>query len=438
MSLEKILVSIIAALFQSLAATIIIFKQTIVKNNILKIIFFLIIWIHCMLCFYIIPNEYRFLSFLFLSSVVIKFILKVNDRKIILYSFNTEILLSISEIAISFLLVVFGIKSIDIVNNYMYNLLANILISIFSIIMINLTIINRIVKNIINVFDKNKKLMNYLYIILIIVYLVILKNGFEFLMKSNYYINLLFMFFIVFVIMIIIKNVSKYEQLKEINQQMLNYVTKYEKIITEQGKANHEFKNQLMVIRGYAQMNSPKLIEYLDSVVEDANKIYSSYLISQLNKFPDGGIKGLLYYKLSTIEEEKIKYSINVESGIKLRLKSLSVNDYKNITKILGVLFDNAIDASKRSKEKLINIIVTKNNKKIEFKIYNTYKKLIEMEKVGAGYTTKGKGHGYGLRLVEDIINESSILKVNHDLVENYFVSSLIIDISKKSKIRDN
>ena len=114
------------------------------------------------------------------------------------------------------------------------------------------------------------------------------------------------------------------------------------------------------------------------------------------------------------------------------------MNDYKNITKILGVLFDNAIDASKRSKEKLINIIVTKNNKKIEFKIYNTYKKLIEMEKVGTGYTTKGKGHGYGLRLVEDIINESSILKVNHDLVENYFVSSLIIDISKKSKIRDN
>ena len=57
------------------------------------------------------------------------------------------------------------------------------------------------------------------------------------------------------------------------------------KIITAQGKTNHEFKNQLMVIRGYAQMNSNKIIDYIDEIVEDSNKAGSSYLISQLNNF---------------------------------------------------------------------------------------------------------------------------------------------------------
>ena len=208
---------------------------------------------------------------------------------------------------------------------------------------------------------------------------------------------------------------------------MLNYVTKYEKIITAQGKTNHEFKNQLMVIRGYAQMNCNKIIDYIDEIVEDSNKAGSSYLISQLNNFPDGGIKGLLYYKLSIMEDENIKYSINVEKGVKTKLKTLSTNNYKNITKILGVLLDNAIDASKKSKHKKINISVIKDNKNIIFKIYNTYKGKIDIEKVGTGYTSKGKGHGYGLRLVKDIINEDKLFNISHNLEDNYFVSSLYI-----------
>ena len=360
-----------------------------------------------------------------------KFLLKINDKKVILYSFNTEVLLSISEILISFFLVIFGINSVDIVNNYAYNLLVNILVSLLSVLLIKIPFVDKIVKNTLNLFEKNRKLINYFYIILIVIYLIVLKNGFEFLMKSNYYINILFMLSIVGIILVILKNESKYEQLKEENKQMLNYVTKYEKIITAQGKTNHEFKNQLMVIRGYAQMNSDKIIDYIDEIVKDSNKAGSSYLISQLNNFPDGGIKGLLYYKLSIMEDENIKYSIDVEKGVKSGLKKLSTNNYKNITKILGVLLDNAIDASKKGNDKKINISVSKDRNLIIFKIYNTYKGTIDIEKIGTGYTSKGKGHGYGLRLVKDIISENNIFQVTHDLEDHYFVSNLKIKIEK-------
>lgn len=427
MSVEKVLVSVIAALFQGLAATIIMFKQVEVRNKISKFIFFSLIWVYCMLCFYVISNQYRFLVFLLVSSLVLRFILNIRDKKVILYSFNTEVLLSISEILISFFLVMFGINSVDIVNNYVYNLLVNILVSLLSVLLITIPFVNKIVNNTLNLFEKKRKLMNYFYIILIVIYLIVSKNGLEFILKSNYYINILFMLGVVAIIIIILNNESKYDNLKEQNKQMLNYVTKYEKIITEQGKTNHEFKNQLMVIRGYAQMHSDKIIDYIDEIVEDSNKAGSSYLISQLNNFPDGGIKGLLYYKLSIMEDENIKYSINVEKGVKTKLKTLSTNNYKNITKILGVLLDNAIDASKKSKHKKINISVIKDNKNIIFKIYNTYKGKIDIEKGGTGYTSKGKGHGYGLRLVKDIINEDKLFNISHNLEDNYFVSSLYI-----------
>ncbi len=306
-------------------------------------------------------------------------------------------------------------------------MLANVLISLVSILLIYLRPIKILLEKEMVLMTKSKKTKDYLIILGLITYLILAKNGLEFILQSNYYINLLFMISIILIIVIILKNESKYEQLKEENRQMLNYVTKYEKIITAQGKTNHEFKNQLMVIRGYAQMNSNKIIDYIDEIVEDSNKAGSSYLISQLNNFPDGGIKGLLYYKLSIMEDENIKYSINVEKGVKTKLKTLSINNYKNITKILGVLLDNAIDASKKSKHKKINISVIKDNKNIIFKIYNTYKGKIDIEKVGTGYTSKGKGHGYGLRLVKDIINEDKLFNISHNLEDNYFVSSLYI-----------
>lgn len=427
MSVEKVLVSVIAALFQGLAATIILFKQINDKNKTRRLEFFILMCIYFVLVYFLVPNQLRFILFIIIISIIIYFIFKVNDKKIILYSFNIEIISSLSEVLVTLLLIIIGVKSSDIVNNNMYNLLANILISILSIIIVNINIVTNLIKKLISLFDKNEKYIRYLYIFLIFLYLIVSKNGLELVLKSNYYINILFILGAIFIIFIILKNESKYEQLKEENKQMLNYVTKYEKIITAQGKTNHEFKNQLMVIRGYAQMNSNKIIEYIDEIVEDSNKAGSSYLISQLNNFPDGGIKGLLYYKLSIMEDENIKYSINVEKGVKTKLKTLSINNYKNITKILGVLLDNAIDASKKSKTKKINISVIKDKKNIVFKIYNTYKGKIDIEKIGTGYSSKGNGHGYGLRLVKDIINEDKLFNISHNLEDNYFVSSLYI-----------
>lgn len=427
MSVEKVLVSVIVALFQGLAAAYVIFKQVPKVSKTKKIIFSFLVCIYAMIVGLFIPNQLRFIIFIIVISTLMYFVLNIKDVLVILYAFNTEIFVTISEIIISLMLVTFGINSKEIVDNTFYNLLANVLISILQIALVNIKFVKIIIEKEVLLFMKNKKLINQLYVFFIILYLILSKNGLEFMLKSNYYLNIIFLSVIILIVFVIFKNESKYDRLKEENRQMLNYVTKYEKIITAQGKANHEFKNQLMVIRGYAQMNSNKIIDYIDEIVKDSNKAGSSYLISQLNNFPDGGIKGLLYYKLSIMEDEKIKYSINVEKGVKSSLKSLNIGDYKNITKILGVLLDNAIDASKKSKHKKINISVIKDNKNIVFKIYNTYKGKIDIEKVGTGYTSKGKGHGYGLRLVKDIINENKVFDISHDLEDKYFVSSLYI-----------
>lgn len=437
MSLDNILLCISTSFVQSLASTVVIVKQLNIVNKVNKLDslkFLLLMWLYCIIVFFFITNQLRFILCIIVSCIIMYFILKIKDKKVILYAFNMVIIMSVAEILSTLILVLLGINSQEIVNNSNYNLIANILISTLTIIIVNFPVIKNMIKKIINLFDKKSNLINYLYVFLLVLYLIVSKNGLELVLKSNYYVNILFVIGIVIIFVIIIKNESKYEQLKEENKQMYNHVTKYEKIITEQGKANHEFKNQLMVIRGYAQMKSDKLIEYIDSITKDANKTHSSYLISQLNKFPEGGIKGLLYYKLSIMDEQKIKYELYVETGVKTKLNTLSVNMYKNITKILGVLLDNAIDASKKSKDKRIIVSVSKEKSNVIFNISNTYKGKLDLDKIGTGFTTKGFGHGYGLRLVNDIMKETNSFEVKNEILDKYYVSKLIIKIERKKK----
>lgn len=434
MVLEKILMGVISSLIQSIGIVVLIFNLISSNDRKNKFKFFCVMFLYGIIGFFFVPNQFRFLLFVSIIAILMYLFLKIQDVRIILMSFASTIIFAFSEIIISILLVSIGIDSNELVNNISYNLLANILISLVAISFSYIKYIKLIINKINDLLLKNKIMIRYLSILLVLVYLIALKNGLNFELKTNYYVNIFIILSLIFILNIIMKNELKSEQLKEEYQQMLNYVSKYEKIITDQGKANHEFKNQLMVIRGYAQMNSPKLIEYIDSITEDTKKTQSSYMISQLNKFPDGGIKGLLYYKLATMSEENISYDLQVEPGVKLKLSKLSVVMYKNITKILGVLLDNAIDASKKSKLKNIVISVEKDNKNVIFTIQNSYKGKIELSKFGTGYTTKGNKHGYGLKLVKDIIEESKQFDIEKSCDKEYFYTRLIIKINNKKR----
>ncbi len=434
MSVESVLTEIFCGILQSIAISIIIFKQISSFSKIDKLFLIFIMWIYCVFSLLFIPNYLRFILFIIYITLILYFVFKIKDKKVILYAFNVQVIFAIAEIITTLFMLIFGFDINDSANNVIFTLLISIFTSSISIFIINLSIINKFIKLMIELFTKNKKLLNYLIIFLIIIYIIILKNGLELLLKSNYYINIVFIIGIAIIVYIFVKNELKTEQLQEMNDQMVNHVTKYERIITEQGKANHEFKNQLMVIRGYAQMNSPKLIEYIDSIIQDSRKTTSSYLTSQLNKFPVGGIKGLLYYKLSIMDDEKIKYQLDVGDGVKTKLDALSTKAYRDITRILGVLFDNAIDASKSSKEKRILITVVKEKFGVSFTVSNTYKGKIIIEKIGTGYTTKGKGHGYGLRLVEDIINSNNNLSLEKNLDKENKIYSTTLNIKIRNK----
>ena len=87
---------------------------------------------------------------------------------------------------------------------------------------------------------------------------------------------------------------------------------------------------------------------------------------------------------------------------------------------ILGILLDNAVEASKKCDEKIINIVIRKDNKANRqlFVIENTYSnKSVDTDRIfEKGYTSKieddGKNHGLGLWEVRQILKKNNKLNL--------------------------
>ena len=209
--------------------------------------------------------------------------------------------------------------------------------------------------------------------------------------------------------------------------KLFKCVNEYEEIIIDQGKKNHEYNNQLIVLKGYVD-DKEKLEEYLYSLIDD-HKTGQNFEVRQLSKLPQGGIKVLLYNKIFKMNKNGIKYDIYVSKELKNILLNLEVCMCKDISLILGVFLDNAIEAAASTDKKEILMDFKNDSKYIEFKILNSYNlDNISLDK-NSFNTTKGQGHGFGLRLVKDIVRRNKKLEVVTDYDNDYFIQTLLIEI---------
>lgn len=347
-----------------------------------------------------------------------------NIHKSIVYT--TTIFLGYTLIEIVLTIILKSVINFDeLYNKYMitlliFNIVVNIILVFFTRIKAIIKISNRFIFS-------NVVLKVLLFLIILLSSLIAIQNKNIINTGSiSYIINILMFFFIIFIIYVIIDINNKNNNISNKYNQMMEYVTEYENVIDEQGKKNHEYKNQLLILNGFID-DKKKLKEYLNTIIDD-HKTGQNYEIRQLSHFPNGGLKGLLYYKISKMKENNIKYYLYVSKEVTKPLEKIDIKNYKDITKIFGVLIDNAIDASLESNLKEITMDFKMDDNYLVITITNSCSSDVDISKIGSGYTSKGKGHGYGLRLVRDIIKSNKNLELVTDKNNNEFIQTLLID----------
>ena len=177
----------------------------------------------------------------------------------------------------------------------------------------------------------------------------------------------------------------------------------------------HDFNNIVQAIGGYISTNNMEgLKAYHSDLMKDCKRVNNLDILNpKLINSP--AIYSLLTSKYYKAEELGIKMNIDVL----LDLQILNIKAY-DLTRILGVLLDNAIEASNNCKDKEINITICKDHKidRQLFIIENTYSnKDVNIDRIfEKGYTTKQlddkQNHGLGLWSVKQIIKKNNNLNL--------------------------
>jgi len=188
----------------------------------------------------------------------------------------------------------------------------------------------------------------------------------------------------------------------------------------------HDFDNIINTLGGYITTNDMEgLKKYYSGLNTDCQKAKN---LSTLNPrlINNPGIYSLLSSKYHKADEKNIK--INLEYFV--NLDDFKIKTYE-FSRILGILLDNAIEASSECDEKIINIIFRneeKNHRHIVI-VENTYSnKDVDTEEIfKKGVSGKENHTGLGLWEVRQYINKSNNLNLFTSKTDNFFKQQLEI-----------
>lgn len=425
---------ILSAVLSGIMSYVAIINMSNEKFKLKNFIIYLIIFLPLLLVIYIFFSG---ISKLILNIILVIISLyfslfKKDISNSVYYAIIYQMLVFISEIILSVLILfIFKLNGSEYSNVPFSLLISSILNCLLVYLLSRIKFISKNIRKLNHIIKKNNKDWIYIILIMILMVLFIFFNRYKMNNSTEYFVNTAMAIFVVVSFVYVIYNKFQRQAMEDKYNESMEYVLRYEKIINEQGKKNHEYNNQLMVIKGY--INKPeRLSEYLDEVIGE-HKTGQNYTVKQLGFLPDGGVKGLLYHKLSKMEDNNIKYYLYVDQNLKDKdIESFDLKTYRDLTKLLGVFLDNAIDTALKSEEKEIEVELKDKDDCLLLTISNTYDKNTDINKVGkSGFTTKGVGHGFGLSIVKDIAKTNSEIETFSSKESDKFIQTAMIYYKK-------
>lgn len=172
--------------------------------------------------------------------------------------------------------------------------------------------------------------------------------------------------------------------------------------IIEALRANtHEFLNRLHIISGLLQIGeTQKAIEFISSVSSDVEDNYQSIVRQLQNRT----IAALVLGKASHAREMDIQFSLRRDSTLPLHSAYLSSRE---LVTIVGNLVENAFEAVNGQPLRQVGLFIGEDEHGLTITVDDTGHGMTE-EQIATvrarQYTTKGDGHGFGLRLIQQIV----------------------------------
>lgn len=248
--------------------------------------------------------------------------------------------------------------------------------------------------------------------------------------KNSYNYSLLLIVAVIFIIIIIflcMEIVHKNKKIDTISKE-LNSQNLYNKTLSSLNDNlrcfKHDFNNIVQSIGGYISLGDIDGLKLYYRKLFDDCKETNDLANLNPNRINNPSIYSLLVNKYFLAKDKGLDIVINVITD----LDTINFNIYK-LTRILGILIDNAIEAATLTKEKIVDVEISSDSKKQLFKISNSCNNNnIKIDKLfEKGYSTKEQNSGIGLWEVHNILEKNEQANL-YTVVKDYiFVQQLEI-----------
>lgn len=246
---------------------------------------------------------------------------------------------------------------------------------------------------------------------------------------KTYLLNILILGCYLLILLYAVYNQFKIKKANEKQDILLNFMTKYEKILEKNRINNHELLNNLLILKSIKNKNSKEFEAELDDLINEYE--HSGNKTSDLHNLPSG-IKGIFYYKINDMELSNIKVHIKISKLANKIFKRLSNKEYKTACNIISTLLDNVKDAAEVSKDKIVVIDCYIEEDELVIIIENSYNNKIDLAKINTkSYSTKGKNRGLGLYIVRNSIEKFDNFKLTQEVNDKTFISTFTIKVNK-------
>ena len=189
---------------------------------------------------------------------------------------------------------------------------------------------------------------------------------------------------------------------KSVVEELANQLTGFKNYSTALRAQTHEFMNKMHVIMGLIEMKAYDELKTFTKEVAYNRQSEVSYIVTRMK---DITLAGFILGKISRSRELDIDFSLSDESELRNELEVPSVHD---LVLIVGNIVENAFDAlANFDGERIVSLSILDFDKEIVITVEDSGPGMDEeaLKNIFTrGYSSKGKGHGYGLYLVKQSI----------------------------------
>ncbi len=380
---------------------------------------------------FLLNNNYNFIISkgvisILLLLISIKIIFNDNVRKSVICTLIFYLILAIFDFIFSF--VFYWTNEITITDISQECLIVgsfSLVLTFMATMVCKMKSVKEICKKIIEI--SKSSYINITIIFLTIFFIIILstKLSLEYNFQKYFLDTLLLLIFLFFFVFALVKNYLAQKEKRE-KEVLLDFISKYEKIIDENRENKHEMLNNLIILRSFDDRNDSEYDKVINELIVRYGK-NSGETVKNISKLPKG-LKGILYYKMNDMKQKHINLTVSISQRVSSPLEKLETEEYVILSKIVGIIMDNALEAALKSKDKSVFIEVYEQNGIVIMVIENSCDSIVNVNDIKKkNFSTKGTGRGLGLHIAELLLKKSKHITMSQHSTD-VFITKITIE----------